>query len=209
MLFQVALWLKVWGVTLPCVIQLFPYFQMCCCCCCCCCSVTQSCPTLCDPMDCSTPGLRVPHHLLEFAQAHVHCTGDAVQPSHPPKPLLLLPQESSLGPQFKGINSLAFCLLYSSVLTTLCEHWEDHSLDYMDVCWHSNVSAFQCTVQVCHCFPAKKQSFSDFMAAVTIRSDSGSQEEEICSTISTFPPSICHAAIGLDVHDLRFFVFFF
>ena len=49
-------------------------------------SVTQSCLTLCDPMNCSTPGLPVPHHLLEFAQFLVHCIGDAVQPSHPPMP---------------------------------------------------------------------------------------------------------------------------
>ena len=39
----------------------------------CYCSVAQSCLTLWDPMDCSTPGLPVPHHLLEFAQVHVHC----------------------------------------------------------------------------------------------------------------------------------------
>ena len=38
---------------------------------------------LCDPMDCSTPGLPVPHHLLKFAQVHVHCIGDAIQPSNP------------------------------------------------------------------------------------------------------------------------------
>ena len=38
--------------------------------------------TLCDPMDCSMPGLPVPHHLPEFAQVHVHCIGDAIQPSH-------------------------------------------------------------------------------------------------------------------------------
>ena len=42
----------------------------------------QSCPTLCNPMDCSTPGLPVHHHLLEFAQTHVHWVGDAIQPSH-------------------------------------------------------------------------------------------------------------------------------
>ena len=53
---------------------------------CCCCSVTQSCPTLCDPMECSTPGLPVPHHLLKFAQFHVHCIGDAIQPFHPLMP---------------------------------------------------------------------------------------------------------------------------
>ena len=51
--------------------------------CCCCCSVAQSCPTLCNTMDCNTPGLPVPHHLLEFVQVHVHCIGDAIQPSHP------------------------------------------------------------------------------------------------------------------------------
>ena len=53
----------------------------------CCCSVTQSCPTLCDPMDCSTPGLPVLHCLPEFAQIHVHWVGDAIQPSHPLLPL--------------------------------------------------------------------------------------------------------------------------
>ena len=45
-------------------------------------SVTQSCLTLCDPMDCSTPGLLVHHQLLEFAQTHVHRVGDAIQSSH-------------------------------------------------------------------------------------------------------------------------------
>ena len=47
-------------------------------------SVTQSCLTLCDPMNCSTPGLPVHHHLPEFTQTHVHRVGDAIQPSHPP-----------------------------------------------------------------------------------------------------------------------------
>ena len=46
-------------------------------------SVTQSCPTLCDPMDCSTPGLPVHHQLPELAQTHVHQVGDAIQPYHP------------------------------------------------------------------------------------------------------------------------------
>ena len=46
-------------------------------------SVTQSCPTLCDPMDCSTPGFPVQHQLPELAQTHVHRVGDAIQPSHP------------------------------------------------------------------------------------------------------------------------------
>ena len=46
-------------------------------------SVAQSCPTLCNPMDCSTPGLPVHHQLPEFTQTHVHWVGDAIQPSHP------------------------------------------------------------------------------------------------------------------------------
>ena len=50
-------------------------------------SVAQSCPTLCYPMDCSTPGLPVHHQLPEFTQIHVHWVSDAIQPSHP----LLLP----------------------------------------------------------------------------------------------------------------------
>ena len=46
-------------------------------------SVAQSCPTLCDPMDCSTPGFPVHHQLPEFTQTHVHWVSDAIQPSHP------------------------------------------------------------------------------------------------------------------------------
>ena len=46
-------------------------------------SVAQSCPTLCDPMDCSTPGLPVHHQLLELIQTHIHWVSDAIQPSHP------------------------------------------------------------------------------------------------------------------------------
>ena len=46
-------------------------------------SVTQSCPTLCDPMNHSMPGLPAHHQLPEFTQTHVHRVGDAIQPSHP------------------------------------------------------------------------------------------------------------------------------
>ena len=46
-------------------------------------SVTQSCPTLCDPMDCSMPGFPVHHQLPDLTQTHVHQVGDAIQPSHP------------------------------------------------------------------------------------------------------------------------------
>ena len=59
-------------------------------------SVTQSCLTLCDPMNCSTPGLPVHHQLPEFTQTHVHQVGDAIQPSHPlssPSPLAPNPSQ--------------------------------------------------------------------------------------------------------------------
>ena len=45
-------------------------------------SVAQLCPTLWDPMDCSTPGFPVHHQLLQFAQTHVHWVGDTIQPAH-------------------------------------------------------------------------------------------------------------------------------
>ena len=57
----------------------------------CCCSVTQLCPTLCDSMDCSTPGFPILPCLPEFAQIHVHWVGEAIQPSVLCHPLLLLP----------------------------------------------------------------------------------------------------------------------
>ena len=53
---------------------------------CSCCSVAKLCPTLCDPMDFSTPSFPVLHHLPESAQTHVHWVSDAIQPSHPLSP---------------------------------------------------------------------------------------------------------------------------
>ena len=55
-------------------------------------SVAQSCPTLCNPMNCSTPGLTVYHQLPEFTQTHVHQVGEAIQPSHPVVPFSFCPQ---------------------------------------------------------------------------------------------------------------------
>ena len=56
--------------------------------------VTQSCPTLCDPMNLSTPGLPVHHQLPEFTQTHVHRVSDAIQPSHPLSSPSLAPNPS-------------------------------------------------------------------------------------------------------------------
>ena len=148
-------------------------------------SVSQSCPTLCDPMNHSMPGLPVHHHqLAEFTQIHVHWVSDAIQPSHPltsPSPLAPNPshhqslfqwvnssrevakvlelqlqhhsfqrnpradllqnglvgspcrprdfQESSPTPQFKSINSSVLNFLHSPPLTSIHDHWKNHSLD--------------------------------------------------------------------------------
>ena len=63
-------------------------------------SVAQSCLTLCDPMDCSTPGFPVHHQLPDPTKTHVHCIGDAIQPSHPllspSPPVLNLSQHQGL-----------------------------------------------------------------------------------------------------------------
>ena len=138
----------------------------------------------CDPMDCSTPGFPVLHHLPELAQTHVHSVSDAIQPSHPllspslptfnhsqhqglfqgvsslhtwPKYwslsfnispsnehpgliafrmdwLDLLAVQGTLKsllqtPQFQSINSLALSFLHSPTLTSIHDHWKNHSLD--------------------------------------------------------------------------------
>ena len=75
----------------------------------CCCSVTQLCPVLCNPMDCSMPGFPVLHHL-PWSNSHIHT-----------------------------------------------DYWKNHSCDWTDLCWQSNVSSFQYIVQVCHSFSSKEQ----------------------------------------------------
>ena len=68
--------------------------------------VSQSCPTLCDPMNRSTPGLPVHHHLPEFTQTHVHQVRDAIQPSHPlPSPSPPAPSLSQHQSLFWWVNS--------------------------------------------------------------------------------------------------------
>ena len=166
------------------------------------------CPTLCDPMNCSMPGLPVHHQLLESTQTHVHCVGDAIQPSHPlsspSPPALNFFQHQGL---FQWVNSshevakvlefklhrmrwpkywsLSFSIspsnehpglifwmdwldllavqgalkillqhhsskasilqhsaFFSPTLTSIHDHWKNHSLDQIDLCGQSNVSAF-------------------------------------------------------------------
>ena len=69
-------------------------------------SITHLCPTLCNPMDCSTPGLPVHCHLLELTQTHIHRVSDAIQQSHPllspSPPAFNLSQHQGL---FRGVSS--------------------------------------------------------------------------------------------------------
>ena len=156
-----------------------------------------SCVQLCDAMDCSTPGL--PHHIPEFAQVHVHCIGDAIQPSHPLTLFSFCPQSFPASGSFPiswllasgGQNIEASAL--ASVLPVNIQDWiplgltgwislqskglsrvfsntiwkhqffgaqpslwsnshiftwllQNHSFDYTDICWQSDVSAFQYAV---------------------------------------------------------------
>ena len=88
-------------------------------------SVTQSCPTLCDPMNCSTPGLPVHHQLPEFTQTHVHRVGDAIQPSHPlsspfppapnPSSIRVFSNESTLRMRWPTYWSFSFSIIPSKV----------------------------------------------------------------------------------------------
>ena len=156
-------------------------------------SVTQSCLTLCDPMDCSTPGLPVHHQLPEVIQTHVHQVGDAIQPSHPllspSSPAFNLSQHQGL---FQGVSSKYWSFSFSispsseysglisfrvdwfdllaiqGTLKSLLQHCSSkasilqHSafftvqlshpymttgktiaLTRRDLCWQSNVSAFE------------------------------------------------------------------
>ena len=85
-------------------------------------SDAQSYPTLCDPMNRSTPGLPVHHQLLEFTETHVHRVSDAIQPSHPlssPSPLAPNPSQhqSLFGGQSTGVSALA------SFLPTKSQGW--------------------------------------------------------------------------------------
>ena len=90
-------------------------------------SVPQSCPTLCDPMDCSMPGLPVHHQLPELSQTPVHRVGDAIQPSHPlSSPSPPAPNPSQHQGLFQWVNSshevakvLEFQLQHQSFQRTL------------------------------------------------------------------------------------------
>ena len=94
-------------------------------------SVAQSCPTLCDPTNCSTPGLPVQHQLPEFTQTHVHQVGDTIKPSHPlSSPFPPAPNPSQHQSLFQWVSSsrevakvLEFQLYWALVLPKNTQDW--------------------------------------------------------------------------------------
>ena len=66
-------------------------------------------------------------------------------------------QESPPTPQLKSINPSVLSLLYGPTLTSIHDYWKNYSFDCTDLCWQSDVSAFEYTVNVCHSFSSKKQ----------------------------------------------------
>ena len=100
-------------------------------------------------------------------------------------------QETSTAPQLKSIYFSVVFLLYSPILSSIHDYSKNHSFNYMDICWQSNVSAFYYAVKVCHSFPSKEQMSFNFMAAITIHSEFGAQENKICTAL-TCSTSVWH-----------------
>ena len=112
-------------------------------------------------------------------------------------------QGSSLAPQFKSINSLVLSFLYGPSLTSIHDYWKNHSFDYVDLCWQSDVSTFKYTVCVSHSLPSKEQVSFDFVTAVTICSDFGAQNNKVCHCFHCFPIYLPWSD-GTRCHDLSF-----
>ena len=94
--------------------------------CCHCCLVAQSCPTLCDPMDCSPPGFPVLHHLLELAQTQVYRVSDAIQPhplSSPSPPAFNLAQHQDLFQWVGSSHQVADAKASASALPMNIQDW--------------------------------------------------------------------------------------
>ena len=85
------------------------------------------------------------------------------------------------------MNSSALSFLYSPILTSIHDYWKNHSFEYTDLGWQSDVSAFEYAVYICHSLSSKEQVSFDFVAAVTVCSDSGAQENNICHCFHFFP----------------------
>ena len=115
-------------------------------------------------------------------------------------------QESSPTPQFKSINSLALSLLNGPTLTSIHDYWKNHSFDYTDLCWQSDVSAFNMLFRFVITFLPRSKclltSWLQSLSALIL------EPKKIKSfTVSIVSPSMCHEVIGPDTMVLTFFLF--
>ena len=116
-------------------------------------------------------------------------------------------QESSPAPQFKDDNSSALCLLYGPALTTIHDYWKDISRGYTDLCWQSNVFAFQHTKFVTAFLPKSNCLLISWLQLPSTVILEPKKRKSV--TASTFSPSICHEVMGLDAIILVFLIFSF
>ena len=124
-------------------------------------SATQSCPTLCDPMECSMPGFPVHHQLLELTQTHDHLVGDAIQQSHPLSstfpPTLNLSEYQDLFKWVSSPHQVCKCWSFSFSIRPFNEYsgLMSFRMDWLDIlfqscghcwvfqiCWHIECSTF-------------------------------------------------------------------
>ena len=104
-------------------------------------------------------------------------------------------QEYSPAPQFESINSLVLSLLYGPILTFVHDYWKNHSFNYTDLFWQSDLLLSN-TLSRFHSFSSKEQ------VSFTVYSDLEAQGKSV--TVSIFPSPICHEEIGQDTMILAF-----
>ena len=111
-------------------------------------SVAQSCPTLCNPMNRSMPGLPVHHQLLEFTETHIHRVSDAIQPSHPlSSPSPPAPSPSQHQSLFQWVNSsheVAKVLEFHSALASFLPK-KSQGEEGLNMCKWLNLCSFLCS----------------------------------------------------------------
>ena len=132
-------------------------------------SIAQSCPTLCDPMDCSMPGFPVHHQLLELAQTHVHQVGDAIQPSDPLSspfpPTFNLSQHQDL---FQGVSSSHQVAKYWSFSFSISPSSEYSGLISLRIAWFELLTV-QGTLKSLLQHHSSKASILQHSALVTVQ----------------------------------------
>ena len=162
-------------------------------------SVSQSCPTLCEPMHCSTTGLPVHHQLLEFTPRTDFLQKGPVGSPYSPRDS----QESSPTPQFRSINFSALSFLHGPTLTSIHNYWKNHSFDQIELCWQIMSLLFNKLSKLVIIFLPKSKclliSWLQSPSAVILKP---SKIKSV--TVFTVSPPICHVVMGQDPTILVF-----